>query len=178
MSSFINRIIRSACLDIAIYEEIEADREAMGQAIFIVVLSSLAAGIGIVDRAGLQGILIGTFSAIIGWYIWAWLTYIIGTKLLPEPQTKADLGELLRTTGFSSSPGLIRFAGIFLGVKLAGIVFMISSVWMLLAMIVAVRQALDYRSTIRAVSVCIIGWIIQSLLQTILFFILLDLIRR
>lgn len=159
MSSLMERIVRAAKLDVNLYEEVEADKGAMGQAMGVVVLSSIAAGVGSIARGGLSGILIGTVGALIGWYVWAYLTYFIGTKFLPEPQTKADHGELLRTIGFSSSPGLIRVLGIIPG--LGGIVFFVASVWMLVAMIIAVRQALDYKSTFRAVGVCLIGWVIQ-----------------
>ena len=170
MADFKDRIIRAAKLDVNLYEEVEADTTAMGQAMAVVVLSSVAAGIGTIARGGLVGVFSGTIAALIGWYLWAYLTYFIGTKWLPEPQTKADLGELLRTIGFSSSPGLIRVLGIIPG--LGGIVFFAASIWMLVAMVIAVRQALDYKSTWRAVGVCIIGWIIQMVIFIILFSIL------
>jgi len=170
MSSFQDRIIRAAKLDVNLYEEVEADKGAMSQAMGIVVLSSIAAGIGAIGKGGLGEILMGTVLALIGWYVWAYLTYFIGTKILPEPQTKADHGELLRTVGFSSSPGLIRVLGIIPG--LGRIVFLVASIWMLVAMVIAVRQALDYRSTLRAVGVCLIGWVIQTLILVLLFSIL------
>ena len=162
MNIFLNRMLRAAKLDVNLYEEVEADRGAMRQAMGVVILSSLANGLGTMGRAGMAGILIGTISALIGWYIWAYLTYFIGTRFLPEPQTRADHGELLRTIGFSSSPGLIRILAIF--PFLEAIVLTVASVWMLVAMVIAVRQALDYRSTLRALAVCGIGWIIQILI--------------
>ena len=167
MTNFSNRIIRAAKLDVALYEEVEADKSALGQAMGVVVLSSIAAGIGSTTKAGLLGMLMVVVVTLIGWYIWAYLTYLIGTKLLPEPQTKADHGELLRTIGFSSSPGLIRVLGVI--PVLQGIVFPIAAVWMLVAMIIAVRQALDYNSTLRAIGVCAIGWIIQIALFVLLY---------
>jgi hypothetical protein len=170
MSRMMDRIVRASKLDVHLYEEVEADKRAMGQAMGVVVLSSLAAGIGSIGKGGLLGILLGVIFALIGWYIWAYLTYLIGTKVLPEPQTRTDPGELLRTIGFSSSPGLIRVLGIIPG--LAGVIFLGASVWMLVAMVIAVRQALDYKSTLRAIGVCLIGWIIQSLILLILFSIL------
>jgi hypothetical protein len=130
MANFGNRIIRAAKLDVALYEEVEADKSSLGQAMGVVVLSSIAAGIGSTS-AGILGMLIGVVVALAGWYIWAYLTYFIGTKLLPEPQTKADHGELV-------------------------------------AMIIAVRQALDYNSTLRAIGVCAIGWIVQIVLFVLL----------
>ena len=166
MTTFGDRIIRAAKLDAQLYEEVEADTGAMRQAMGVVVLSSVAAGVGSVGIGGLGGILVGTIAALIGWYVWAYLTYFIGTKFLPEPQTEADLGELLRTIGFSSSPGLIRVFGIIPG--LAGPLFLVASIWMLVAMVIAVRQALDYESTSRAVGVCVIGWIVQFLIFVLL----------
>ena len=169
MANFSNRIIRAAKLDVSLYEEVEADKSALGQAMGVVVLSSVAAGIGnTMTTAGLLGMLLMVVVALIGWYIWAYLTYFIGTRLLPEPQTKADHGELLRTIGFSSSPGLIRVLGIIPGLQ--SIVFPIASIWMLVAMVIAVRQALDYTSTLRAVGVCVIGWVIQIALFMLLFY--------
>ena len=167
MASFQERILRAARLDLRLYEEVEADQEALGQAMGIVLLSSAAAGLGSLGSGGIGAILIGAIGALIGWYLWAYLTYIIGTKFFPEPQTQTNIGELLRTIGFSSSPGLIRILGIIPGLR--GIVFFIASIWMLVAMVIAVRQALDYTSTLRAVGVCLIGWIIQLLIFVILF---------
>lgn len=167
MNIFLDRLIRAAKLDVDLYEEVEADRGALGQAMTVVILSSMAAGLGSIAKAGISGILTGTILALAGWFIWAYLTYIIGTKLLPTPETRADYGELLRTIGFSSSPGLIRILGIIPG--LAGIVFLVAGIWMLVAMIIAVRQALDYQSTLRAVGVCIIGWVIQAIALGLFF---------
>ena len=167
MQIYIDRIVRAAKLDINLYEEVEADKGAMVQAIGVVVLSSIAAGIGSIGTIGVKGIIIGAITALIAWYVWAYMTYFIGAKILPEPQTKADHGELLRTIGFSSSPGLIRVLAIIPGIS--GIIFAIASIWMLTAMVIAVRQALDYQSTLRAVGVCIIGWVIQAIILMILF---------
>ena len=166
MSLFVDRMIRAAKLDVHLYEEVEADRRSMGQAMGVVLLSSLAGGIGFMQEAGLMGLVIGTVGSLLGWYVWALMTYLIGTKLLPEPQTHADHGELLRTIGFSSAPGLIRVFGIIPG--LSGFVNLLAGVWMLVAMVIAVRQALDYQSTYRAIGVCLIGWIIQAVLLALL----------
>ncbi|KKL61665.1 hypothetical protein LCGC14_2193020 [marine sediment metagenome] len=168
MGNFINRIIRAAKLDAHLYEEVEADKSAMRQAMLVVVFSGVAAGLGNISKGGLSGVLLGTIVALAGWYIWAFLIYLIGTKLLPEPQTRSDIGELLITIGFSSSPGMIRVLGVIPGIE--GIVYMVASVWMLVAMVIAVRQALDYTGTMRAVAVCVIGWIVQVLFIMILFY--------
>ena len=168
MASFAQRMIRAAKLDPAIYEEVESDRSATGQAMAVVVLSSVAAGIGAYGMAGMRGVgsqaiasdVIGVaIGALVGWAVWAFVTMFIGTKLLPEPGTQSNWGELLRTVGFSSSPGVLRILGVIGGLGM--LVAALASAWMLVAMVVAVRQALDYRSTWRALAVCLIGFALQ-----------------
>ena len=162
MSPFVDRMIRAAKLDVHLYEEVEADQGALGQAMGVVVLSSVASGVGLGEAGGVAGMVAGTIAALAGWFIWAFLTYFIGTKLLPEPQTHADFGELLRTIGFASAPGVIRVLGIIPAI--APIVFVVAGIWMLVAMVVAVRQALDYHSTFRAIGVCGLGWLVQVII--------------
>ncbi|MBI3895492.1 MAG: YIP1 family protein [Acidobacteria bacterium] len=167
MASLTERMIRAAKLDVSLYEEVEADHNAMRQAMFVVILSSLALGISSLSRIGVRGLVWGTIAALMGWFIWAFLTYFIGTRILPEAQTEADMGQLLRTIGFSSSPGILRVLGVV--PTLWGLVAFVTSIWMLIAMVIAVRQALDYRSTLRAVGVCLLGWLVQGIVLYVLY---------
>ena len=167
MAGLIDRMVRASKLDVSAYEEVEADKGATGQAAAIVVVSSIAAGIGSIGVFGIQGLIYMTIGALVGWLIWAFLTFIIGTKLLPEPQTKADMGEMLRTIGFSSSPGVLRILGVI--PVIGGIINFVIGIWMLVAMIIAVRQALDYKSTWRAAGVCIIGFIVYFVVMFFIF---------
>jgi hypothetical protein len=162
MRSFTERMIGAARLDAEIYEEVEADKTALGQALGVVVLSSVAAGIGTIGEGGVLGLVVGTFGALIGWFIWAGITFVVGTKMLPEPQTQSDMGELLRTIGFSATPGLLRVFAII--PYLGALISFAAGIWMLVAMVVAVRQALDYNSTGRAVGVCLIGFVVYMIL--------------
>jgi len=164
---FLIRIIRAARLDSELYEEVEADRSATWQALAVVILSGLAAGVGMLGRFGSLGhVLGGLFVALLGWVIWATMTYWIGVHVLPEPQTQSNMGELLRTTGFSSAPGLLRLLGAVPGLTspVHFSLYLFASLWMLVAMVIAVRQALDYTSTWRAIGVCLIGWTIQAVI--------------
>jgi hypothetical protein len=162
----VTRMIRAARLDPALYEEVEADRRAMGQALAVVLLSGLAAGVGALRLGGVPALAIGTLGAVGGWFVWALLTYLIGAKLFPEPQTQSDLGEMLRTIGFASAPGLVRVFGLIPGATDG--VFFAAAIWMLIAMVIAVRQALDYQSTARAIGVCLLGWLIQAVIFILL----------
>lgn len=165
MASFSERIVGAARLNVATYEEIEADTTATGQAMVVVVLSSIAAGIG-VWQGFVGGFFAGIVAALIGWFAWAFLVFLIGTKLLPEPQTRSNIPELLRTTGFSAAPGMLRFLGVI--PIIGGLILLILSIWMLVAMIVAVRQALDYTNTWRAIAVAVIGWIVYVVVLAVL----------
>lgn len=159
-NSFLQRLIGAAALDTAIYEEVEADPKAGVQAAAVVVLSSLAAGIGArgFSQNSLPNIALISIVSLMAWACWALVTYEIGARMLPEPQTSADIGQLMRTIGFAATPGLLQVFGFIPGVTIP--VFVVSAIWMLAAMIVGVRQALDYTSTARAVAVCVIGWLL------------------
>ncbi len=164
-SIFVNRIIRACKLDISLYEEVEADKSATFQAALVVILSSLAAGIGALSL-GASNFIMAPILSLVSWYIWAYLIYLIGAKLFPESTTQADHGQLLRTIGFSTAPGLIRIFGF--TPELMSITFIGSQIWMLIAMVIGVRQALDYQSTWRAIGVVVIGFLIQAVVLLII----------
>ena len=155
---FINRIIRAAMLDSRVYEEVEADYTATLPAMLVVLLSSIsgafAPGSGLDDTSAPMAIILAAFFGIVSWAVWAGVTYVIGAKLLPEPTTEANWGQLARTTGFAQAPGLLGIIGV-----LSGVVSLIIGIWGIVAMVIAVRQALDYTSTIRAVAVVVLAFI-------------------
>ncbi len=178
MASFVDRIVGAAKLNVNTYEEVEADTGATGQGMAVVVLASIASGVGSglgqMDAGPIAitvGIVVGTILALIGWFVWAFVTYIVGTKILPEPETSSNMGELLRTTGFAQAPGILRVLNAIpvLGWLVAFAVW----IWMLVAFVIAVRQALDYKSTGRAVAVCAIGWVVNLVIVMVLGGILL-----
>ena len=160
LGAFSNRLLRAALLDPSAYEEVERDRAALAPALAAVVLSSLAAGVGAGGAQGSSASVFALFSviALCSWIGWAALIYHVGGRLMPEAQTQSSFTGLLRTIGFAAAPGLFQVFGAFPG--MTGLVFSVSAVWMLAAMIVAVRQALDYRTTRHALAVCAVAWIL------------------
>ena len=158
-TQYINKIIRACKLDVNLYEEVEADKTATLQAAGVVVLSSLAAGVGALSL-GTSNFLIAPLLSLASWFVWAYLVYLIGVKIFPESTTEADHGQLLRTIGFSSAPGLIRVFGI--TPELMTVTFVGSAFWMLACMVVAVKSALDYQSLWRALGVVVVAWLIQA----------------
>ena len=168
--SMVDRMIGASRLDVHIFEEVEADTSATRQALSVVFLVALATGIASIGSLGLLGLLVVVVVAVVGWAIWAWIIYFIGTKILPEHETHADWGQLARSLGFAQSPGVLRVFGVVPGV--GSIIFLVVSVWMLVSMVIAVRQALDYTSTLRAIGVVLLGFIPYVILMSIAFAIL------
>ncbi|MBI1897240.1 MAG: YIP1 family protein [Acidobacteria bacterium] len=160
MTTFFRRIVGAAKLDGSIYEEIEADWPALVQAVIVVFFSSLGIAIGLEGPAPAITLASAAAAAFGGWALWAFIVWLVGTRLFPTPETRADWGELLRTTGFATAPGLIGYLGA--AEELAGFIVVVASLWMLAAFAVAVEHALDYRSMPRAVAVCSVGWIFYA----------------
>jgi Yip1-like protein len=166
VATLTERAIGAAMLNPEIYEEVEHDQNAMGQAAAVVAVSSLAAGIGAIDDVGIVGLIVTTIVSLGAWALWAAITMFVGTRLLPGPNTEADFGQLFRTLGFASAPGVLAVAGI---IPLIGTIIAFGAyIWQLVAMVIAVRQALDYDTTLRAVAVCAIGFVPYALVFSVL----------
>lgn len=164
-TSIVDRMIRASRLDAHVYEEVEHDPDATGQAALIVVGTSLLAGIGGAS-AGIGWIVVVALFSLVGWAVYAWLTYFIGTRILAGPETSASWSELARTLGYANSPRALLILGL---VPVLGlIVAVIVGIWVLVATIVAIRAALDF-STGRAIGTAVIGWLAQGIVLSIAF---------
>ena len=152
MGSITDRMKGAAMLNVATYEEVEADTTATGQAAIVVTLGAIASAIGSWG-SGSVGIIWALIASLIGWVLWAGVTYFIGAKLLGGTAT---WGELLRTLGFAQSPKVLAVLAIIPG--LAWIVGTVLGIWLLIAGIIAIRQALDF-STGKAVATAVLGWL-------------------
>lgn len=151
--SMLGRMLGAARLDVSTYEEVEADSTATGQAAAVVAVVALAQGIGSLG-GGLSGLLVGLMVALLGWLVWAGVTYLIGDKLLGGTAT---WGELLRTLGFAQAPRLLMVLG-FIPV-IGWVIGFIVAVWVLIAGVIAIRQALDF-GTGKALLTALLGWLV------------------
>ena len=164
-SSIIDRMIRAAKLDNDLYEEVEHDPDATGQAAIVVVGTSIAAGIGGLS-AGIVWIPVFAVLALIAWAVYAWLTYFIGTRILAGPETSASWSELARTLGYANSPRALLIVGF---VPVIGpIIGFFVGIWVLVTTVIAIRAALDF-STWRAIGTAVLGSIAQVLVLGIAF---------
>jgi hypothetical protein len=165
MWTFVTRLVGAATLDPRVYEDVESDPAANVQAVGVILLGCLAAGFGArgwntEPEAVLRFSVVIASVALLAWACWALLTFEIGGRLMPERQTQVDVAQLLRTIGFSAAPALFLVVAAF---AVPTFVFGVTALWMLAAMVVAIRQALDYSSTTRAFLVCAAGWLLTLL---------------
>lgn len=171
MASLTERMVGAMKADVKTFQEIEADPTAMGQAITVIVIAGVAALIGNVFRSGVTGGFMALVISLIGYAIWSFMVVIIGTKLMPEPTTKADFPEAFRVIGFTASPGVFNVLAIipFLGPLISFVI----SLWVLVIGVIAVREVLDYSNTGRAIVVCLIAFVVYL---CVVFFILTPLL--
>ena len=173
MASFGDRIVGAMKLNPGTFQEVEHDPAAMGQAVGVIVLAAVASAIGSIWFTGLTGLVMGVLRALLGYLIWAGIIWLIGTKLMPEPATKADFPETFRVVGFAAAPGLLSVLTIIgiipiLGWLIAALIGLLILIWTIAAMVVAVREVLDYSSTGKAAIVVVIGAIAYLLINALL----------
>ena len=167
----ISRMLRASMLDAHVYEEVESDSSAIVQAVLIVVVVAVARGVATLSVTdNILGIGFGIIAGLLSWAVWAFITYMVGTKLLKTGDTESSWGEMARVTGFAQSPGILFLIAV---VPVVGTwILPVVSLWQLAAMVVGIRQALDYTSTFRAIGVVLIGFVAVIPLQLILFAVL------
>ncbi len=166
ISIFLDRLFRAIKIDVELYEEVEKDKSATLQAGIVVVLSSLAAGVGAL-QLGASNFLLAPVISLLSWYVLAYIIYFVGVKLFGGPKTNSNHGEILRTIGFSSAPGLIRVFGV--TPDLMTVTFIGSHFWILACMVVAVNSALDYGSLWKAFGVVVVASIFQAFFFLLIF---------
>jgi hypothetical protein len=167
MADLTGRMIGAMQADVKTLTEIEADPNAFTQAVIVIVIAGVASLIGNIFRGGIGGGIVGLVGSLVGYFLFSLLVFLIGTKVMPEPTTKADFNETFRTVGFAASPGIFGVLAIipFLG----PLISLLIGIWSLVIGVIAVREVLDYSNTGRAIIVCVIAgivcWIVVFLLM-------------
>ena len=166
MASFGERVVGAMSLKASTFQEIEHDTTAMGQAVGVIALAAVSTGLGNVWYGGVSGILTGIVMSLIGYAVWALVVWLVGTKVMPDPATKADFPETFRTIGFAAASGIL---GIVTIIPILGwLLLFVLWIWQIAAMVIAVREVLDYTDTMKAVIVVVIGWLIQLVVTILL----------
>ncbi|MSP79069.1 MAG: hypothetical protein EXR67_05910 [Dehalococcoidia bacterium] len=167
-NDLLGRVVRVLRVDATVYEEIEADKDALTQALIIVVVAAVTGGIGGIGAGGASGLVRGIIVGLLGWFIWAGVIYLLGTKVFATPQTKADLPEVMRVLGFAYAPsvfGIVGILGIPVLTRLVGLAILI---WVVVGMVIAIKATLDYTSTGRAILVAVLGLVAYIIVGVII----------
>ena len=167
----LGRMIGAARLNVQTYEDVEHDSGATLQALLVVVLVSIASVVGQLiggTDAGVGWIIVsGVIRGVVSWALWALFAWLIGATLLKTAQAEANWGQLARATGFAQTPGILN---VFLFIPILGtIIYLVALVWTITCMIIAVRQSLDYTSSLRAFFVILLALIPVFILNAIVF---------
>ena len=166
----LERMLGAALLRVDTFEDVEHDRGATIQAALVVVIVSIAAGVGGLlsgETDWIRGIIFGVIGGVVSWAVWALVVLVVGTTILKTEQTQADWGQLARGTGFAQTPGILNVL-VFIP-WVGGIIGFLVFVWQVAAMVIAVRQSLDYDSTLRAIGVVVIALIPVLIINAIVF---------
>ena len=165
------RMLGAARLDVATFEDVEHDTGATLQAMLVVIIVSIATGVGSVlvgDSDLVTGVVFGVIRGVLSWSVWALVAWFVGSKILGTQQTQADWGQLARSTGFAQTPGILTFL-VFITPIAGAIILLVAFFWQLAAMVVAIRQSLDYTSTFRAFAVVLIALIPVAIMNALIF---------
>ena len=167
----LGRMLGAARLDVATYEEVESDNKATIQALIVVVVVTIASVVGQMlggdDFDVVNALIIGVIRGVVSWAIWALFTWIIGATILKTEATEADWGQLARCTGFAQTPGLLHVLSFVPAV--GGLIAVVAYLWTFAAMVVGVRQSLDYTSTFRAFIVILIAFIPVVIINLVVY---------
>ena len=167
--SYAEKLYKAIMLDVEFYEAVEADKSLTRQAMITVALVAVVEGFVLAGVTAPIALAQGVLGSILRWVVWAFFIAFVGTRILPEPETDSNTGELLRTLGFAYAPGLLlifQYVPLINNLPIVSIVYILQ----LAAMTVAVRQALDFSSTVRAVGVCIVAFIVMIITLGLLIF--------
>ena len=168
MAQIADRMIRAAKLDASLYDEIARDETTMGEAVTVVLIAAAAAGLG-AALAGPIGLIGGAVVALVGWFVQAVLAYYVGTKMIPDSDTRTDLSSVLRVTGYASAPGVIAALGF---IPVLGTMAMFAAgLWQLAAFIVAIRVVMNFDGNGKAVMVVLIGWVVKMAIAGLFMFV-------
>ena len=109
--TFGDRVVGAMKLDPNAFEDVERDPTAIGQSVGVIVLAAVAAGIASIYSGGLTTIVYSACLSLIGFLIWSLIVWVVGTKVMPEPQTKADYAGDVPRTGFRRGTGSLLGPG-------------------------------------------------------------------
>ena len=155
---FLNIIFKSIKLDKSLY----TDNRNFGEASIyfaglIMILDGVAGAVAantvIKTAIGMSGL-----TAILTWFIWAILIYVLGVKIFPDKQTKVSFKKVLTAVGFAHAPGLLRFFAVTPELMIP--IIFITQFWIFAGLIISIRQILNFKSNLKSFGIVFLSFLI------------------
>lgn len=177
---FLTKLIRAAKLDSSLYEAIEHDPTALNHAAVAIILINVCSAIGeVIYDIRLQetaiaadplliGMIVGAavFMALAKWFILTGIIYLIGVRVF---KGTAGFREILRTIAFAYTPVALQILlPLFMMYEWIFLVLVGTNVWMIAALVIAVRQSLDL-TTGKSLGIVVLAGIVYSIISVLPF---------
>ena len=162
-AEFLNIIFKSIKLDRSLY----SDNKNFGEASIyfaglIMILDGIAGAVA-ANTVIKTGIAMSGLTAILTWFVWAVLIFVIGVKLFPDKQTKVPFKKILTAVGYAHAPGLLRFFAI--TPELMVPIIFLTQFWIFAALIISTKQVLNLKSNFKSFGIIFLSFLILAILS-------------
>jgi len=160
---FLNIIFKSIKLDRTLY----SDNKNFGEASIyfaglIMILDGIAGAVA-ANTVIKTAIAMSGLTAILTWFVWSILIFVIGVKLFPDKNTKVPFKKVLTAIGFAHAPGLLRFFAI--TPELMVPIIFITQFWIFAALIISTKQILNLKSNFKSFGIVFLSFLIIAFLS-------------
>ena len=163
LGEFLNIIFKSIKLDKTLY----SDNKNFGEASIyfaglIMILDGMAGAVA-ANTVIKTAVAMSGLTAILSWFVWAILIFVIGVKLFPEKNTKVSFKKVLTAVGFAHAPGLLRFFAVTPNLMIP--IIFLTQFWIFAALIISTKQILNLKSNIKSFGIVFLSFLIIAFLS-------------
>ena len=155
---FLNIIFKSIKLDRSLYKDNKNFGEAAIYFAGLIMILDGVAGAVAANTVVKTAIGVSGLTAIITWFVWAVLIYVIGVKLFPDKDTKIPFKKVLTAVGFAHAPGLIRFFAVTPELMIP--IIFLTQFWIFAGLIISTKQILNLKSNMKSFGIVFLSFLI------------------
>tara|TARA_B100001057_G_scaffold488844_1_gene573961 strand:- start:543 stop:1085 length:543 start_codon:yes stop_codon:yes gene_type:complete len=163
LGEFLNIVFKSIKLDRTLYSDSKNFGEASIYFAGLIMILDGIAGAVAANTVIKTAIAMSGLTAILTWFIWAILIFVIGVKLFPEKQNKIPFKKVLTAVGFAHAPGLLRFFAI--TPELMVPIIFLTQFWIFAALIISTKQILNLKSNLKSFGIVFLSFLIIAFLS-------------
>jgi hypothetical protein len=154
---FLNIVFKSIKLDKSLY----SDNKNFGEASIyfagmIMILDGIAGAVA-ANTVIKTAVAMSGLTAILTWFIWAILIFVIGVKIFPDKQTKVSFKKVLTGVGF------VRFFAITPELMIP--IIFLTQFWIFASLIISTREILNLKSNFKSFGIIFLAFLIIAFLS-------------